>query len=226
WDTLVRLNKERELVGMYLSAHPLDPYWLEVNHGVGTTCAEKNEIAQPTAGPIAFAGMVVGNEERKTGAGTMTIVKVEDYSGGTDFAIFEKQKAEFGHLCVPGSAVCVIGTFKQVVNRTTGVSNLRFGLDRIIPLDTLKGNLIDEITLRVEPTQVELLTELLDKPECTGDAGDSHDPQVPVSITVYSPDIGRKLTFTTALKMRLNRDIMKHLEELDIDFSLKRRQFN
>ncbi len=100
WDALVRLNKERDLVGMYLSA-PLDPYWLEVTLGVETTAVEKNDISRPTPAPIVFAGMVVGLEERKTFSGSMTIVKVEDYSGTTDFALFEKQKAEFGHLCVP-----------------------------------------------------------------------------------------------------------------------------
>ena len=49
WDNLVRLNKERQLVGMYLSAHPLDPYWLEVNFGAQMTAAEKNEISSPHA---------------------------------------------------------------------------------------------------------------------------------------------------------------------------------
>ena len=161
WDNLVRLNKERDLVGMYLSAHPLDPYWLEVNYGVELSVAEKNEIVTPSAAPFAFAGMVVGVEERKTQVGTMHIVKVEDYSGATDFALFEKQKAEFGHLCVPGTAVCVVGGFKQFTNRSTGVTNLRFSLDRIMPLDGLRGKLIEEVTLKVNPSQVSQVISMI-----------------------------------------------------------------
>ena len=81
WDTLTRLNKERELVGMYLSAHPLDPYWLDVNYGVEHTTVEKNDITVPTTSPVIFAGMVVGLEEKQTfGGSSMLIVKVEDYS--------------------------------------------------------------------------------------------------------------------------------------------------
>ena len=51
WDTLTRLNKERELVGMYLSAHPLDPYWLDVNYGVEHTTVEKTTSQCPPQAP-------------------------------------------------------------------------------------------------------------------------------------------------------------------------------
>ncbi|MCM1067208.1 MAG: DNA polymerase III subunit alpha [Muribaculaceae bacterium] len=222
WDNLVRLNKERDLVGMYLSAHPLDPYWLEVKHGVETTAAEKNDISSPTATPIAFAGMVVGVEERKTNAGSMSIVKIEDYSGATDFAIFEKQRAEFGHLCIPGTAVCVIGSFRQFTNRSTGVTNLRFSLDRILPLDSLRGKLIEEITLKINPRQIPQVMELLDDPANTGDSGTDNTNTVPLSMVIYASDLGRKLTFSTALKARLSKGFLQTLEDLDIDYSIKK----
>lgn len=223
WDALVRLNKERDLVGMYLSAHPLDPYWLEVTLGVETTAVEKNDISRPTPAPIVFAGMVVGLEERKTFSGSMTIVKVEDYSGTTDFALFEKQKAEFGHLCVPGTAVCVIGTFKQSVNRSTGISNLRFNLDRIMSLDGLKGSLVEELTLKIKPSQVGQIMELLDDPANTGEHEGTDPHRVPVSMMIYTPDIGRTLTFSTAVRTRLSKDFIKTLEDLNIDYKVRRR---
>lgn len=222
WDNLVRLNKERDLVGMYLSAHPLDAYWLEVSKGVELTAAEKNDITSPTPTPIAFAGMVVSTEDRKTASGTMSIVKVEDYSGATDFAIFEKQKAEFGHLCIPGTAVYVIGTFKEVVNRSTGVKNLRFQLDRVLPLDGLRGKLIDEITLKVNPSQIGDLMGFLDNSKISGQAPSGGVPPVPLSLTVYASDIGRKLTFSTALRVNLSKAFFKTLDDLAIDYSLRR----
>lgn len=222
WDNLVRLNKERELVGMYLSAHPLDPYWLEVNHGVEMTAAEKNDVVSPSAAPFSFAGMVVSNEERKTSIGTMNIVKIEDYSGATDFTLFEKQKAEFGHLCVPGTAVCVVGGFKQVTNRNTGVTNLRFNLDRIMPLDSLRGKLIEEFMLKVNPSQVPQVVELLEDPANTGEPQPGEPSAVPLSMMVYASDIGRKLVFSTALKVRLSKNLLQTLDDLNIDYQLKR----
>lgn len=222
WDNLTRLNKERELVGMYLSAHPLDAYWLEVNHGVEMTAAEKNEISSPTPQPIAFAGMVVGVEERKTQAGTMNIVKIEDFSGGTDFAMFEKQKAEFGHLCIPGTAVMVIGSFRTFVNRSTGVSNLRFSLERILPLDGLRGKLFDEITLKLNPDQAVEVMQFLDDPTCSSDASPDQPP-IPLSMIVYATDIERKLTFSTGVKVKLSRRFLQTLDDLGIDYRIRRR---
>ena len=81
WDNLTRLNKERELVGMYLSAHPLDPYWLDVNYGVGY--GRREERDQPTHPPIAFAGMVTALEEKQTfNGGSMLMVKVKEIFSG------------------------------------------------------------------------------------------------------------------------------------------------
>ena len=167
--------------------------------------------------------MVVGNEERKAQSGTMNIVKVEDYSGATDFAIFEKQKAEFGHLLVPGTAVCVIGSFKQFTNRTTGVRNLRFSLDRILPLDSLRGKLIEEMIIKVNPSQTAQVVELLQDPVNTGDPGEGRPEPVPLSMVVYAADIGRKLTFSTALKVNVTRQFLTTLDDLDIDYQLRHR---
>ncbi|MCH5221642.1 MAG: DNA polymerase III subunit alpha [Muribaculaceae bacterium] len=222
WDNLVRLNKERELVGMYLSAHPLDPYWLEVNHGVEYTIAEKNEISSPTTSPVVFAGMVVEVEDRKMATGSvMTIVKVEDYTGTTDFTIFDKQKAEFGYLCVPGTPVYVVGSCKNVVNRSTGVSNLRFNVDRLLPLEKLRGRLINEISIKIEPSEIRQLTELLDNAD-SKQATASAEQMTPVEIVVYAPELGRKLTFSTSMKVNINRKFIEVLKELGLEFNIKR----
>ena len=222
WDSLVRLNKERQLVGMYLSAHPLDPFWLEVNFGVQMTAAEKNEIAAPTPAPFSFAGMIVEIEERKSANGSFHIVKVEDYSGTTDFAIFEKQRAEFAHLLVVGTTVMVVGTYKEFTNRATGVKNLRFSLDRIMPLEGLRGKLIEDITLRINPSQTSQVMELLVDPAFSGEAAPGEPSPVPLSMMLYAGDIGRKVHLSTSLRLRLSRKFVQTLDDLNIDYSIKR----
>ena len=222
WDNLTRLNKERELVGMYLSAHPLDPYWVEVRCGAEMTTVEKNEIVTPTTGSFTFAGMVVGIEERKSQSGSFSIIKIEDYAGTTDFALFDKQKAEFGHFLVPGSAVMIVGSVKQFTNRSTGVKNLRFSLERVIPLEGLRGRLVEELTVTVKPQYVSTLMEILDKPEFTGTPSSGEPDPVALTIVVYASDIGRKLTFSTAVKVRVCRKLFQALDDLEIDYHIKR----
>ena len=222
WDNLTRLNKERELVGMYLSAHPLDPYWVEVKCGAEMTTVEKNEIVTPTGSSFTFAGMVVGIEERKSMNGSFSIIKIEDYAGTTDFALFDKQKAEFGHILVPGNAVMIVGSVKQFTNRTTGAKNLRFSLERVIPLDGLRGKLVEELTVTVKPQYVSTLMEILDKPEFTGTPDPGEPDPVALTIVVYASDIGRKLTFSTAVKVRVGRKLLQALDDLEIDYYVKR----
>lgn len=222
WDTLTRLNKERELVGMYLSAHPLDPYWLDVNYGVEHTTVEKNDITVPTTSPVIFAGMVVGLEEKQTfGGSSMLIVKVEDYSGVTDFALFQKQKAEFGHLCIPGSAIYVTGSFRTYRNKNTGACTVRFGVEKILPLDSLHGKLVTEMTIISSPGQLRQLEELLDDTaKKNGEEG-----SIPLNLAIFDPELGRKLHFSTNLRLKPDKNLLETLEALDFEYKLNRKSF-
>ena len=79
WADVVRLDKERELVGMYLSAHPLDPYYLELTYGTGLTLAQREELVAKDGLEVAFGGIVTEQTERMTRTGRkMMIVKLED----------------------------------------------------------------------------------------------------------------------------------------------------
>ena len=82
WSGLERLNRERDLVGMYLSAHPLDPYYMEVTYGCDTTLAEVSQRSDKLDQEITIGGIVVDFQTR-TGkkGGQFGILKIEDYSG-------------------------------------------------------------------------------------------------------------------------------------------------
>lgn len=222
WDNLTRLNKERELVGMYLSAHPLDPYWLDINYGVPYTAVEKNEISQPTPTPVSFAGMVTALEEKQTfNGGSMLIVKVEDFSGVTDFTMFEKQRAEFGHLCTPGSAIYVTGTFRAIRNKTTGATNVRFGVDKVLPLDGLHGKLVTGMEISSTTGQLKQLDELLK------DIGQHEDSDaVPLTLSIFDPEIGRKLHFSSGLRIKPDKTLIDTLSSLEFEFKIERKNLN
>ncbi|MDE6120351.1 MAG: DNA polymerase III subunit alpha, partial [Muribaculaceae bacterium] len=223
WDPLTRLNKERELVGMYLSAHPLDSYWVDVRYGVTCTTVEKNEITEATGTPIAFAGMVMGVESRTMQSGsTMTIIKVEDFDGTTDFALFDKQMAEYGSICTPGKAIYVIGTFKSSRNRMTGATNVRFGVDRILPLDSLHGKLITDMTINISTAELKDLEGILDE-EISRNHGDD---TVPLNLSIMSPELGRRLTFSTGVAISPSRELFKTLDDMKLEFTVGRQQMN
>ena len=90
------LNKEKELIGMYLSAHPLDEYRLLLNSVCSCALADLNDLNKYNGKEIAVAGIVTNTSEfylkNGTPAGKMTVM---DYNGSYEFAFFRKDYEMF-----------------------------------------------------------------------------------------------------------------------------------
>ena len=82
WSDLERLEKERDLVGIYLSAHPLDDYALTLEYGCNTRMSELEDRQALINKDIVMGGIVTGFREGMTKTGKpLGILKIEDYSG-------------------------------------------------------------------------------------------------------------------------------------------------
>ena len=94
WPVIEKLNKERELVGIYLSAHPLDEYSVVLNNMCNTHCSKIGRNADMTelakADEVTFGGIVTSVNERfsqKTGK-PFGFVTIEDFEGTGELALF------------------------------------------------------------------------------------------------------------------------------------------
>ncbi|KGF47039.1 DNA polymerase III subunit alpha [Prevotella disiens] len=104
WPSIEKLNKERELVGIYLSAHPLDEYSVILNHlcnthteeiGRGADLAELSKREE-----ISFGGIITAVNERfsqKTGK-PFGFVTIEDFEGSGELALFGDDWARWNGL--------------------------------------------------------------------------------------------------------------------------------
>ena len=146
WSQLERLNRERDLVGMYLSAHPLDPYYIEVNYGCDTPLAEVKNHADELDKELTMGGLVVDFQTRmgKKG-GQFGILKIEDYSGSFEFMLFGNKFVDYQKFGVPGYALVVRGAYEKGYG-----DNVRFNVKSIDLLENLKGKMLKNllITLR------------------------------------------------------------------------------
>ena len=90
WSSIERLNKERELVGIYLSAHPLDDYSVVLKKLCNTHCAElenKEELAKRQE--LTLGGIVTGVRTRFDKNGNPCgFVTIEDYEGSGEMPFF------------------------------------------------------------------------------------------------------------------------------------------
>ncbi|MBR1726823.1 MAG: DNA polymerase III subunit alpha, partial [Muribaculaceae bacterium] len=144
WNIMERLSKEKELVGIYLSAHPLDPYYLEVKYGCNTTMADlpgKNNLVNQE---LTLAGLVVGFTARmgKKG-GQFGILKVEDYSGSFEFMLFGQSFIDFNKYGIIGTPIMLRGAYQQRFNG----GDVRFNVQSISLLEDMKGQVVHNILI-------------------------------------------------------------------------------
>ena len=148
WSQLERLNRERDLVGMYLSAHPLDPYYIEVNYGCDTPLAEVGQRSDKLDQELTMGGIVVDFQTRmgKKG-GQFGILKIEDYTGSFEFMLFGNKFVDYQKYGVPGLSIVVRGAYEKGYG-----DKVRFNVHHIDLLENLKGKMVRNllITLRDE----------------------------------------------------------------------------
>ena len=85
FSDLVRLNKERELIGIYLSAHPLDDYEFILNYVCTADCAKLQDLSPMNGKDVSFGGLVTNTREGQTKRGSpYTIITIEDYTGSCE----------------------------------------------------------------------------------------------------------------------------------------------
>ena len=118
-DYLGLLQKEKELVGMYLSSHPLDKYRFEMENF--TTCELANlpnfvsecELAKKSA-KVSVAGLVTDYKQLLTKKGApYSRTMLEDYSGSYELTLFTREHEQFFKYMVPHDALFLEGVIEE-----------------------------------------------------------------------------------------------------------------
>ena len=164
WSDLERLDKERELVGIYLSAHPLDEYSVILEHVCTTHLDELNELTPLANRDITLGGIVTGLREGYTKKGNpFGIARIEDYSGATEIPLFGQDWIDWGRYMQQG---CFLFIHAKVQPKQWRQDELEVKINKIELLPDVKDKLIEKITISatldaLDETLLEELTSLL-----------------------------------------------------------------
>ncbi|MEZ4881480.1 MAG: DNA polymerase III subunit alpha [Flavobacteriaceae bacterium] len=106
WGTMKKLKQEREVVGVYISGHPLDDFKIEMNSFTNCKVSDFNHLEDFINKELCFGGVVsdVQHRESKAGKG-WAIFTVEDYEDSYDFKIFGEEYLKWRHFLVPNSFI-------------------------------------------------------------------------------------------------------------------------
>ena len=101
WSPLERLNKERDLIGMYLSAHPLDEFEFEINYICNATTVDLKDLSLLKGKALKIGGMVTNLRHGTSKAGNpYGVFTLEDYVGAYEFVLFGKNYVEFSKYMI------------------------------------------------------------------------------------------------------------------------------
>lgn len=145
WSDLERLNKERELIGIYLSAHPLDEYSIILKHVCNVGMSEIEDKDALANKEVTFGGLVCGMREGITRTGKpFMIIKMEDFTGSGEIPLFGDDYVNFGKYGKLGLYILIKG---RVQGRKYDANQMELKINSIQLLPDVKDRLIEKITI-------------------------------------------------------------------------------
>ena len=149
WSAIERLNRERELVGIYLSAHPLDEYRIILDNLCSAKCAELADISQLcTREEVTIGGIVTAIKSKFTKTGKPCgFVTIEDFDGSGEIALFGEEWGRWSGMFTEGATVYVTARCQQRF-RDSKMYDLR--IQKIEYLQSVKEKAISKLTIGVK----------------------------------------------------------------------------
>lgn len=162
WSNIETLNRERDLVGIYLSAHPLDEYEIILNNLCNTHCAElEDKKLLSSKQKITFGGIVTDVKSKFTKNGKPCgFITLEDFQGSGELALFGEEWGKWKGILDTGCTVMVKAQFVQKY-RDSQYKELK--ITDIQYLQTVKDNQIDKFTIvcNSEKIDTQITSDLL-----------------------------------------------------------------
>jgi DNA polymerase-3 subunit alpha len=212
WNDIEKLERERELVGMYLSGHPLDPYYVELRYGCSETLKDFVEEGPVENQELTLGGMVCNYEVKQGKKGPFGILKVEDFTTTIEFPLYGQDYIEYGKFGIKGTPILIRGRYA----RRFANSDVRFQIASISLLEQKKGKIVNGIVLNVDSEQVnknlhEVLTDIITS---------STDDRLPLYFRIHDHKLNRSVRLSTEVKIPVTRHTLSTLEDMEIDFDI------
>jgi len=167
WPSLTKLSKEKEVVGIYISGHPLDDFKLEIDSFCKGNVASLSALEENNNKELAIAGIITSAEHRTTKHGKpFGTFEIEDYSDSNKQFVFGENYLKFKHMLNIGTFVFVTG---KVGARKWG-DGLEFNPSSMELLADVKEKRTKTIILTVEQSDItdiildDLYTTITDHP--------------------------------------------------------------
>jgi DNA polymerase III subunit alpha len=208
WSLIEKLEREKEVTGIYISGHPLDDYKLEMENFISCTL---EELEEKKGQPVKIAGIVVKAthkvSQKGTGWGSFVL---QDYHGTLEFNLFSDDYMKFKGFFEQGNCVFITGNYESRWGREDEFS---LKVKDVTLLENAGKNLVKALTLKINVE--DLTSELIDKLEALCK---EHKGQQQLKMTLLDFTNKTSLNFNSKTKkVNVSNDLVKEIEGLGLE---------
>ena len=219
WGTMEKLAREKEVVGIYISGHPLDDFKIEMNTFCNGSISLFHNIADYVNKEITFGGVVTDVQHRisKQGKGWGTFT-IEDYNDTFEFRIFGEDYLKYRHFLMKNSFVFVRVFIREGwTNRETGKTSdprIQFNSFQLLHdvLETRAKKLSIQLDIKnIDEVRIKRLKALLKL----------HDGNHLLNFVIYDNEDQLKLNMhSRKQKIKISQELLEELEQQQVFYKL------
>ena len=219
WGTMEKLAREKEVVGIYISGHPLDDFKIEMQNFCNATVAVFDNMTSLINKEITFGGVISDVEHRisRQGKGWASFT-VEDYNSGHEFRIFGEEYLKFKHFLMLNNFVYIRAFVREGwINRDTGKKGdprLQFNSFQLLHdvMDAYAKKLSIQLNIKtLSSDKIQVINELLRL----------HKGKHNLNFVVYDDEETIKVELKSRKqKVKISQELLNELELQEVFYKL------
>ncbi|MBN2757943.1 MAG: DNA polymerase III subunit alpha [Bacteroidales bacterium] len=208
WDKIERLNKEKELIGVYLSAHPLDDYKLEMKTYCNCEITHFKDLKSLQGRDLKIAGIVTNVEHKTTKNGKpYGSFTIEDYSDSYKFTLFGNDYLDQKKYFTKGYQIALKGKIQPRFNNPE--NELEFKISNIDMLSEIKDNVFNSLAIKIPVDN--LTSDLISEVE---ELAENNKGNAMLKFLIYEPNTKIWVQmFSRTHKVNISKDLVKFLDK-------------
>jgi DNA polymerase-3 subunit alpha len=213
WTSMYKLNREKEVVGIFISGHPLDDFRLEIDSFCNGNVSMLTDPETHKGKDVLIAGVITEFEHRMTKKnqpfGTLTI---EDYTDSYKLFLFQENYLKFKHFFLAPNFVCIRGKFDTPSYR----KEAEFVINQMELLHDFREKRANILNLKVSTKNINQLF--------ISDLNNlflENEGKCQIKFTVFDPLDNIEVTMPSKnIRVDVNNEFITRLRQFDLEFNL------
>ena len=213
WNVMEKLSKEKEMVGIYISGHPLDDFKTEIKYFCNAKVNVLQHLEKLEGKELTFAGIITDVQHRVSKNGKpWGLFTFEDYSDAYEFRIFNEDYLKFRHFLIPNTFLYL----KTVMRRPWQNGDVRVQILAIQQLQDVLSKMAKKITIQLDidslkTDEIDSINSVIKKYK--GNQG--------LNFVVYDMEEKLKLTMPSrTTKVEISNELIEELTANELIFRL------